>query len=482
MVSRKWSQRLTLVALGWAVTACGKKGPPLAPLHLVPAAVSEPVARRIGDTVHLRFVLPTRNENGPGRLELDRVEIYAMTVSPDGEPSPREVMSEEHLIGRIAVRPVLEEGQEPAPGETRPEPGTPVTFDEQLTPVKLKPEPVKTPVKPAVPAPAAAAGVPAAGAPATPATAQPAAAPGAAPAPTGAAPPTAPPATATPPAAAPPAATPPATAPPATAPPAAPPTGAPAATAPGAGTAAGATQPAAPAAAGAVPAAAPVHPVRTHVRRIYMARGMTRGNRPGGASPPLSIPLADLPLPPKDLKTRVTESAVVVEWNAADAATAYNVYRGDDVVQPINASALTVPSFEHAGVPFGQEQCYRVRSIASVDGVSLEGEPSDAHCVTPRDQFPPAAPRGLAAVPTAGQISLIWDANTEKDLAGYLVLRGDAPDGPLTAITPAPIRETSFRDGTVKPGMRYVYAIVAVDNATPPNPSPQSQRVEETAR
>ena len=123
-----------------------------------------------------------------------------------------------------------------------------------------------------------------------------------------------------------------------------------------------------------------------------------------------------------------------------------------------------------------------VRSIASVDGVSLEGEPSDAHCVTPRDEFPPAAPRGLAAVPTAGQISLIWDANTEKDLAGYLVLRGDAPDGPLTALTPAPIRETSFRDGTVKPGMRYVYAIVAVDNATPPNPSPQSQRVEETAR
>ena len=446
MVSRKWSQSLTLLALGWAVTACGKKGPPLAPLHLVPAAVSEPVARRIGDTVHLRFVLPTRNENGPGRLELDRVEIYAMTVSPDGEPSAREVMSEEHLIGRIAVRPVLEEGQEPAPGESRPEPGTPVTFDEQLTPVKLKPEPVKTPVKPAGPAPAAAAPVPAAGAPATPGTAQPAAAPGATPAPTGAAPPTAPP---------------------------------PAATAPA--TAAGGAQPTAPAAAG-VPAAALVPPVRTHVRRIYMARGITRGNRPGGASPPLSIPLADLPPPPKDLKTRVTESAVVVEWNAADAATAYNVYRGDDVVQPINASALTAPSFEHAGVPFGQEQCYRVRSIANVDGVSLEGEPSDPYCVTPRDEFPPAAPRGVAAVPTAGQISLIWDANTEKDLAGYLVLRGDAPDGPLTALTPAPIRETSYRDGTVKPGMRYIYAIVAVDNAAPPNPSPQSQRVEETAR
>jgi hypothetical protein len=471
MVNRRWSQSLTLFAFGWMVTACGQKGPPLAPLHLVPAAVSEPAARRIGDKVQLRFVLPTRNENGPGPLELDRVEIYAMTVSPDGEPSAREVMSDEHLIGQVAVRPVLEEGQEPAPGETRPEPGTPVTFDEELTPAKLKPEPVKTPVKPAVP-PGTTAPAPTAGAPAPPAAAQPTA-PGAPPAAAGAA---------APPTATPPTPTPPAATPPATTPPTAPPTAAAPPTAPAAGTAVPAAKPPATGAAPGAPAAAAVPPVRTHVRRIYIARGVTRRGRPGAASAPLSIPLADLPSPPKDLKTRVTENAVVVEWNAAKAATGYNVYRGDDVVQPINASAVTAPSFEHMGVPFGQEQCYRVRSIARVDGVSIEGEPSEPHCVTPRDEFPPAAPRGLAAVPTAGQISLIWDANTEKDLAGYLVLRGDAPDGPLTAITPAPIRETSYRDATVKPGMRYIYAIVAVDNATPPNLSAQSARVEETAR
>jgi fibronectin type 3 domain-containing protein len=209
---------------------------------------------------------------------------------------------------------------------------------------------------------------------------------------------------------------------------------------------------------------------------------MTRGGRPGAASPQLSIPLVDLPPPPTDVKTRVTETAVILEWGAADSATGYNVYRGDDVVQPINNSALTAPTFEHTGIAFGKEQCYRVRSVAVVEGVSLEGEPSKPDCVTPRDEFPPAAPRGLAAVPTAGQISLIWDANTEKDLAGYLVLRGDAPDGALTAITPAPIRETSYRDETVKPGMRYVYAVVAVDNAPAPNMSAQSARVEETAR
>lgn len=438
-------QSLMLIALGWIVAACGQKGPPLAPLHLVPASVSEPTARRIGDTVRLRFVLPNRNENGPGRLELDRVEIYAMTVSPDGEPPPREIMSSEHLIGQIAVRPVLEEGQEHAPGESRPEPGTPVTFDEELTPARLKPEPVKTPVKPAAPQPGAAAAVPpAAGAPTPAATASPG--------------PTTPPPSPTAPAPAGPAPT------------------AAAATAPGA-----APPPATPPATTA-PASAPATPARTHVRRIYMARGMTRGGRPGAASPQLSIPLVDLPPPPTDVKTRVTETAVILEWGAADSATGYNVYRGDDVVQPINNSALTTPTFEHTGIAFGKEQCYRVRSLAVVEGVSLEGEPSKPDCVTPRDEFPPAAPRGLAAVPTAGQISLIWDANTEKDLAGYLVLRGDAPDGALTAITPAAIRETSYRDETVKPGVRYIYAVVAVDNAPSPNMSAQSARVEETAR
>ena len=83
---------------------------------------------------------------------------------------------------------------------------------------------------------------------------------------------------------------------------------------------------------------------------------------------------------------------------------------------------------------------------------------------------------------STGVVNLIWDANGEADLAGYLVLRGEAPGDTLLPLTPAPISATNFEDKSATPGTRYAYAIVAVDKATPANRSAQSARVEETAR
>jgi len=62
------------------------------------------------------------------------------------------------------------------------------------------------------------------------------------------------------------------------------------------------------------------------------------------------------------------------------------------------------------------------------------------------------------------------------------VLRGAVGSDKLVAITPTPIKETTFRDVKVRAGARYVYVVVAVDTATPQNVSAQSNRVEETAR
>jgi fibronectin type 3 domain-containing protein len=85
----------------------------------------------------------------------------------------------------------------------------------------------------------------------------------------------------------------------------------------------------------------------------------------------------------------------------------------------------------------------------------------------------------LSAVASEGAVSLIWEANPEADLAGYLVFRaeGGRPPQPLT---PQPIKETTFRDATPTRGVRYVYTVVALDTAG--NRSAPSNAVEESAR
>jgi hypothetical protein len=95
------------------------------------------------------------------------------------------------------------------------------------------------------------------------------------------------------------------------------------------------------------------------------------------------------------------------------------------------------------------------------------------------DTFAPAAPGGLEAIASEGTIGLIWDPNGESDLAGYIVLRGADPAGPMQPVSPGPFTVTRFND-SVPPGSRFFYAVQAVDSAG--NVSPPSELVEETAR
>jgi hypothetical protein len=78
---------------------------------------------------------------------------------------------------------------------------------------------------------------------------------------------------------------------------------------------------------------------------------------------------------------------------------------------------------------------------------------------------------------------LIWSPSTEPDLGGYVVLRSEAPGDTLQPLTRAPITDARYRDTDVKSGVRYVYAVIAVDNRLPlANVSSESERVEETVR
>jgi hypothetical protein len=108
----------------------------------------------------------------------------------------------------------------------------------------------------------------------------------------------------------------------------------------------------------------------------------------------------------------------------------------------------------------------------------VESVASPEVCVTPVDTFPPAAPKTLQSVASVGAITLIWEPNAERDLAGYIVLRGGG-ETDLQPITGSPISATQFKD-ELAPGTHHVYAVRAVDKAG--NASAISNLVEDTAR
>jgi hypothetical protein len=159
----------------------------------------------------------------------------------------------------------------------------------------------------------------------------------------------------------------------------------------------------------------------------------------------------------------------------------YNVYEGS-ARQPLNPVLLTAPSFADPNVVFGAERCFAVRRAVRVGTVSMESDATTPVCVTLVDTFPPAAPQNLDSVTSDGAVSLIWESVGDKDVAGYVVLRGDAASETLAPLNTDPIRETTFRDSAVQTGRSYVYAVVAVDTAMPSNRSQESNRVTQAVR
>jgi hypothetical protein len=150
---------------------------------------------------------------------------------------------------------------------------------------------------------------------------------------------------------------------------------------------------------------------------------------------------------------------------------------------PVNATPLDGLSFSEPLESDGRRRCYAVATVRGRSDRTVEGHASKPLCVTPVDVFPPAAPTGVSPIAVEGAISLVWEANAERDLQGYLVWRGEEGSETLTRITADVVKETRYTDQTVKPGVRYVYAVTAVDTRSPePNISAESERVEVTAR
>jgi predicted small lipoprotein YifL len=422
---------LLLVGIG-LLAACGKKGPPLPPLSRVPAPPANPQAARVGDDVYLWFVVPSANVSGQSPADVSAVELYAVTsVIPPGGPDLTEAAVR---IGSYPVHVPV-----PAPvtgpdGVSLPAVPAPPGFAQGATAVvreTLTPELRAATVLPARPGPSPL-----------------------------------------------------------------------------------------PVADDSEPLAGPiVGPAAGGLRRHYFFVSVAPRGRTSAPTAVLSVPVDDASEPPTGLRLEYGESGMTLTWEPSPNARAAPAPPADPTLLPARpllpppsptgyhvseapATAAGPPDPYALGLPttlttqplgtttfaipgavrFGEERCFVVRAVDAVNGTITVGRASPPACVTPVDTFPPAAPRQLAAIAGVGVINLIWEPNSEADLAGYIVLRGTAPGGTLQALTPNPIRETTYRDQTATPGVLYVYAVVAVDNASPQNVSAQSNRVEDSSR
>jgi hypothetical protein len=266
-------------------------------------------------------------------------------------------------------------------------------------------------------------------------------------------------------------------------------------------------------------------------RRHYFVVGVSPRGRKSAPSAPISVPLESVSSAPGAPNITHDEKAMTITWppspdartstivlpppppkptNASPSkvkpptppltakslgftteATLYHLYDVSTNASPADPYSIVVPAavtpspvaateWVIPSVAFGIERCFEVRAVDKVGDALVIGPASPRACITPVDTFAPAAPRNLAAIAGAGSINLIWDANTDSDVAGYLVLRAEAPSATLQPVTQEPVAAATYRDETVKPGTRYVYSVVAVDRAG--NRSAESNRAEETAR
>ena len=167
--------------------------------------------------------------------------------------------------------------------------------------------------------------------------------------------------------------------------------------------------------------------------------------------------------------------------DAPRPAITYNVYDATNPDAPVKLTTapLEVSTYSDKRIVWGENRCYAVVAAETIAGATIESLPTSVACAVLVDTFPPAPPKELKAISSEGAINLIWEPSPEKDLAGYIVLRGVEPAETLQPITAEPIVEPSFRDAVLS-GIAYVYAVRAVDRAG--NTSGPSTRVVETAR
>ncbi len=248
---------------------------------------------------------------------------------------------------------------------------------------------------------------------------------------------------------------------------------------------------------------------------VYSVRTRVSDKKLSVPSNLAAVRIYPAPDPIADLTGQITPSAVVLSWTPPQQTpvgpvpplAGYRIYRGEAQSNPAASAAAatsataapssptTAPltgiapsppqlqsplvkigesassSFTDTQAEFGKTYVYSVRSMVNESGTAIESSDSNFLAVTPRDTFPPAAPKDLVAiyVPSAAgvpaHVDLSWAVSPEPDLAGYQVYRSERANALGTRVNTQLLLTPAFRDMNVISGRHYYYAVTAVDRS-----------------
>ncbi|MFO8007047.1 MAG: sugar-binding protein, partial [Candidatus Brocadiia bacterium] len=194
--------------------------------------------------------------------------------------------------------------------------------------------------------------------------------------------------------------------------------------------------------------------------RVYVGTNGTGVfyGEPGDTTPPAA---------PTGLSaTAVGTDQIDLDWddNTESDLDSYSVYRAASSGGPYSLVAGGVGASAYSDTGLAASTAYYYVATAVDTSFNESGYSNEATATTEGDTTPPAAPTGLAAAASDGQVDLNWDENAEGDLDRYEVYRSITSGSGYSPIASV-YGSSNYLDASVTNGTTYYYVVTAVDTS-----------------